>query len=655
MNTLKKGTPNPRIYHTTTPPFYPEKLLMPVLLIPPKGSIIPFLVLLLLIREASSVEPIAFPKSAGVVNVRDFGAIPNDGRDDTAAIQAALEKYPNGNRIIHLPPGVFLITDTLKWGGSNSGNAQKRTILQGSGQSLTILKLPDSTPGFDDPEKTKALVWTGKRPAQRFRNAVRDLTIEVGAKNPGAIALQFNASYQGCIRQVTLRAADGSGKIGLDLGHTDEIGPLLVKHLTVEGFEVGISTKWPVNSNTFEHLSLRSQRRYGWWNYHQMVFARGMLSRNSVPALFNQKDSWGTVTLLDSKIEGLKPGKRTPGILNQRQMALKDVTVTGYPKSIDHADKGRDKGDIESPGLIGFDTSHANVAGLFRDLPGDVIPETPKMTFLEVKETPQVPWGNPDKDWVNIVDFGADPAGKRDSTAALQAAIDSGARTVFLPGGANFKLTGKVEIRGPVERITGLEGRFFTEGNGSWSLVDNAHPKNLPDAPVVIIERLSSRSGGPGVKVHHRSKRTLVVSSTIGVSVEGEGTGDIFIEDIAGRLNLNQPGQSAWCRQLNTEHQGTMLRNNGGRLWVLGMKTEKIGTIIETVNGGITEAYGIFVYSNRGWQDGIPAFVIEDSTAILAGINERNFNRRPVSLWFRETRDGVTREQKERAWVYLSR
>lgn len=114
-------------------------------------------------------------------------------------------------------------------------------------------------------------------------------------------------------------------------------------------------------------------------------------------------------------------------------------------------------------------------------------------------------------------------------------------------------------------------------------------------------------------------------------------------------------GQSAWCRQLNTEHTGTMLRNNGGRLWILGMKTEKIGTIIETLNGGTTDAAGIFIYSNQGWDAKVPAFVIENSTATLAGINERNYNHQPVSLWFRETQGAETRESKEPASVYLSK
>lgn len=73
-------------------------------------------------------------------------------------------------------------------------------------------------------------------------------------------------------------------------------------------------------------------------------------------------------------------------------MALKNVTVTGYPKSIDHADKGRDEGDIVPPGLITFNISQANVAGLFRDLPGNVTPPKSGMTFLSAKETPIVLW-----------------------------------------------------------------------------------------------------------------------------------------------------------------------------------------------------------------------------------------------------------------------
>ena len=44
-----------------------------------------------------------------------------------------------------------------------------------------------------------------------------------------------------------------------------------------------------------------------------------------------------------------------------------------------------------------------------------------------------------------------------------------------------------------------------------------------------------------------------------------------------------------------------------------------------------------------------------EMAASLAGINERNYNRKPVSLWFRETQGTDTRESKSPSWVYLSR
>lgn len=601
---------------------------------------------MLLLGSATAQEVISFPKDGGVVDVREFGARPDDASDDTAAIQKALDAHPNGNRIIYLPAGTWVVTDTLRWPKAEGGNGEKRTILQGAGLARTKLVLPPATAGFGEgAPKPKALIWTGAKPAQRFRNAVRDLTVEIGPGNPMAVALQFNASNQGTLKNVALRAAPGSGHIGLDMGFTDEIGPLLVRRLLVEGFETGISTKWPVNSLTFETVLLRGQRKLGWHNYHQMLFVRGLASENAVTTLYNEKDSWGTVTLLDSRLKG--GGKETPGILNQRHMYLRQVEITGYTPAVDHADKGRDKGDVAAAGLVQEDTSHTDVHGLFRDLDKSTFEKAGSVPHLPVKDAPEIPWAGR---WVNLVAFGADPTGGEDASQALQRAVDSGADTIYLPGGAEFRFEGEVILRGFVRRIIGLEGRFTTQGNAVWRVVDGPRA-----APAVIVERLTNRSGGPMVKILQESSRTLVVANATGLHVEGRGTGDIFAEDLCGRLDLEQKGQSAWCRQLNVEHQGTMCRNAGGRLWILGMKTEKIGTIIETVNGGFTDAAGIFIYSNAGWQEGLPAFHIQDSTAVLCGINERNFNQKPVSLWVRETQNGQTRELKERPWVYLSR
>ena len=70
------------------------------------------------------------------------------------------------------------------------------------------------------------------------------------------------------------------------------------------------------------------QFNYGWHNYHQMIFVRGLKSENRVPAILNRKDSWGTVTFVDSEIRGLSGAEKTAGILNQRQLYIRNTTIS---------------------------------------------------------------------------------------------------------------------------------------------------------------------------------------------------------------------------------------------------------------------------------------------------------------------------------------
>jgi hypothetical protein len=78
-----------------------------------------------------------------VIDVRDYGAIPDDGKDDTFAIESAIESARNG-QIIHFPPGTFQISRQINPRGSGR-------IIEGStqlvwdadhvvAQSETILK-----------------------------------------------------------------------------------------------------------------------------------------------------------------------------------------------------------------------------------------------------------------------------------------------------------------------------------------------------------------------------------------------------------------------------------------------------------------------------------------------------------------------------------
>ena len=585
----------------------------------------------------SAPGEIVFPMDAGVLNVRDFGAVGDGVTDDTAAIQAALDFEASGNRIVYIPDGDYVISDTLRWndGASNTtGDDSKRTILQGESESGAVIRLKDAAAGYQDPNNRRAMVNTGTAPAQRFRNAIRNVTFDTGSNNAGSVGLQFIANNQGGIRDVTIRSGDGAGVTGLDMRYTDEVGPMLVKGLTVEGFDSGIETRFQTASQTFEGVTLRDQNVIGWRNEGQTVFARGLTTSGAVTAVENVRNAPSQLTLLDADMTytGPTPGS-VPAVFNDRNMYGRNLRSQGFSQVIEHDDKNR--GNV--PGVTGDVAdeflSHGDGRQLF-DGPR-------RMLDLPVRETPTVAH-SPQSTWANPASFGGVEGSTADQTAAIQAAIDSGARTVYLPNG-RWQMDGDVVIRGNVERIIGTESRVH--GPGRFVLADQA---GGPDT--VVVERLELTGG---VDVVHDSSRTLVLSSILGGGYENttDGTGDLFIEDVAFARPVTFENQSVWARQLNQETDTQALAdpdapakitNRGGELWILGLKTELAGTIIHTSDGGSTELYGALLFAN-GDAKIDPAFVIDEATFTAAGLRQITFNSSPYDTLVSETFNGETR------------
>src|SRR5437868_3960298 len=77
------------------------------------------------------------------VDVRQFGAIPDDGKDDTLAIQRAIDRAGKGQTIT-LPPGTFqIITPLDPRGEGRTIKGSTKLVWQGDqvvAQSQTILK-----------------------------------------------------------------------------------------------------------------------------------------------------------------------------------------------------------------------------------------------------------------------------------------------------------------------------------------------------------------------------------------------------------------------------------------------------------------------------------------------------------------------------------
>lgn len=581
--------------------------------------------------DESAAQNVVFPSDSGVIDVTKspYNAIPNDGKDDTTAIQRALSQEANGNRIIYLPNGTYLVSDRLNWPqGDRGGLHQKRTIVQGQSQDGAVIKLQDSAPGYQDPDHPKAVIWTGEAPAQRFRNAIRNLSVNTGSGNPGASGIQFIANNQGGIRNVKIISEDCQGKIGLDMSYTEEIGPLLVRGLHVDGFDIGIRTYWKTASVTFEDVTLKNQNVFGWENYGQMTFIRGLKSNNAVPALKNVKDNPSHVVLVDANLAGIGKASSKPAIWNQKSMYLRNLTTSGYETSVKHDDKGRGN----EPGISASEVeqwlSHLNPKHLFDTREGSL--------NLPIEETPKVQW-DALSEWATPLDFGGQPDDEVDDTKAIQAAIDSGATTVYLPNG-NWRVEDEVKLRGNVQRFLGTEAQLA--GSGTIKLAEGT-------APVVVVERMEIEDGATFV---HDSERAWVLSSLQNPNYTNTstGTGDLFIDDVVFANPVVFRNQNVWARQLNQEtntqqtSDDAKIINDGGSLWVLGLKTERPGTIVKTINGGRTEVLGAFLYSTGGEKID-PAFINNQSAICLVGLAERSFQDNPIQTWVRETRNGETR------------
>jgi hypothetical protein len=435
------------------------------------------------------------------------------------------------------------------------------------------------------------------------------------------------------MQNVRIRSGDGQGQIGLDMRFTNEIGPLLVRNLHVIGFDRGVWTNWDTASVTFEHVTLENQNIFGWHNRAQKVFLRGLKSNNRVPAIYNEKDSAGHMVVVEADLVGTGEASQRPAILNERSMYVRDLRTSGYRTAIRHNDKGRgNEPGVEGPNVPEW-LSHHVIMTLF---------DTPARSLrLPIQEVPRIPWGEL-TEWASPLAFGGQSGKDIDATRAIQQAIDSGATTVYLPNGA-WRIDGEVVLRGNVRRLIGTEATL--SGIGTIRLADGS-------APAAVIERLQVNYGS-NVTIVHDSPRTLVISAVTGLGHRSTPNGrgaQVFFDDWVGPPLVFSNDQRIFARQLNQEHDAqaddrvlAKVVNDGAVLWILGMKTERGGTVILTRNGGVTELLGAYLLAT-GPPKTDPAFINDNSHVALLGVGQQTFNDNPFRRWIQERRGTDTRE-----------
>lgn len=584
----------------------------------------------LLLLAAFSCHAITYPVDSNVINALDFGVDPAPGNDDTAALNAALaSQRPTGatGKIVFLPDGIYEVSDTIAF-------TEPRMQLQGQSSNGTIIRLLPGTEGFGDVATPRHIVSTRTNTgfsANQFRVYVNDLSIEAGAGNPGAIGLKLHENNTGGARNLQIRSLDpaGAGLIGLDLRGSDK-GPGMVRNLLVDGFDTGIHISGTEYSMTFEQLTLLNQNVVGLTNTWNNVQIHGLVSSNSVPVIRNNKATsnnfrWGTVLIVDGEFNDGAADQ--VAIENEAAVYLRDITTTGYSAVIS------ERGDVVSGTSIDDEYVVYRAESIF--------PNPASSLQLPVEPLPDVV-DSPPGEWVSVEDFGAIANDDLDDAVAVQAAIDSGAAILYFPSGT-YEFSDTVVLRGMVRRI------YFLESNLSSlePLASSSEPVfELSDtgADTLIMDQANIRPGDTAIGIRHSADtRTLVIKNGAFGRFVGNSSGRLFVEDVVGGPWLISTGMTAWMRQLNPENPVTKLTNDGGTVWILGMKTEKVGTAIATLNGGQTELLGGLIYPVQVLPLEQPMFINRDSEfSVVVGESAYVFGSdHPIIV--EESQNGTTR------------
>jgi Pectate lyase superfamily protein len=548
----------------------------------------------------AQAQPTPLPPDSGFVNVKDRGVRGDGATDDTNALQAILgqgkSKSTKPIRSIYMPNGVYSVSDTLVWG-------DKRKLLWGQNRDEVVIKLKDNSPGFQDQNRPKKVLQVEfGHGGQNFNQRVRNITVDIGKGNPGAIGIGFHTNNGGGLQNVVVKSSDPQ-----ELGHTgirmDKPwpGPGFFKDVWVDGFDTGIFITHDQYSMTFEHITLTRQRQAGFVNILNTVAIRDLKSRNRVPAIQN-KGKTAMMALLEADLTG--GDRTTPAIENTEGGVLfvRDLKTQGYAQAI-HNQSGSSP-SAQGPSVKEF-VSH-RTASLFSSLG--------RSLQLPIEDPPDIPYGDP-KRWVSVITFGATPNDKTDDGEAIQKALDSGSEVVYLPPGL-YRSRQSLRVRGNVRRLFGLNASmvFNVPGKPAFIVEDGK-----PTAVAVEVE--SSYKTKQKIWIEHASKRTLLFTG--GSYMNSVPGGKVFIEDIVA-TPLIFDRQKVWIRQANTESydDNPHIDNQGSNLWILGLKTEKDRTIISTTKGGKTEVMGGLLYKNRERFGPAPAFIVEDSDVSLTYRNK---------------------------------
>lgn len=573
--------------------------------------------LLLAAGLCSAAGAQTYPKDAGYIDVKAFGAKGDGKTDDTQAILKALtasgeDMGPNfwQDRLVYLPNGTYRVSNTLLK-RYRDGTFASGLSLIGESRDKTIIKLADGAAGFSDPQHPKAVIFTTSKLIDKksptgggrdypnlgegndaYMNFVENLTVDVGAGNPGAVGIDFLGNNLDAVRNVDIKAPSGSGAIGLSMTRKWP-GPSLIADVSIEGFGIGIATAQTEYGLTFDHIKLRGQGRAAIRNEQNSLVFRDLELEGANQVIQNSGDK-GFLALEDGHIDAADPAAlfRNEGFVTLRKVKLSGGEASGV--------------------LHGHDWQPGAVPDWITAMAESPVPAT---------ESPE--------HWVSPARFGAIGDPNQDATDALRQAFGSGAAVIYLPHGT-YAISEGIDVPPSVQRIVGMNSTLRVLPKRQPTFLRNTGMLRVPgDGKPLIIERLAfdNTNQGDQLAVEQSGTRDLVLRDIVSAGTtlmdRKQTAGRLFLEDVCcGKMMVAGP-QGVYARQFDTEGGGVRVVNKGSPLSILGLKTEGVNVIVDNSAGGHADIFGGLAYLVRDGADGtIPAFHNTDSWLAASFVEE---------------------------------
>ena len=403
--------------------------------------------------------------------------------DSTEALRKAFEGIGRSGeyrgKIIYFPKGTYLVSDRLSlnpearsgWGGTEVRTANMYLI--GEQRNETVIRLQDNAPAFANAEHPVSLLsyFDGPGSNTAFFNQLRNLTIDVGRGNPGAIAVDFHTNNGGGLEYVTLISRDREVPAHTGLRMDRRLGGLGLMHeMRIVGFRRGVEAAFGRVGYMFNQVELLKQHEVAvynrdkpLWFFNSLIWEAPTALRN---ANYRDTGSNGSQTIfVDCRLLGSE--QADTAIENQvgGQLFVRNTQVAGYQYAALEADGNR----IHPPEFAG---EYINAPVIAADRFSK--PESLKM---EMPAMPEAAWHMPEQvqiirssadlperiekpetTWIIVDGADSNNADADTESEALQAAIDSGAWTVALKGSIDLNRT--INVGGSLRRFFAVRPEF---------------------------------------------------------------------------------------------------------------------------------------------------------------------------------------------------